>query len=161
MSKLKPFTLALIQLGNIGSNKSENLKHAREMIIKAASKRPNLIVLPECFNSPYGHVHFPVYAENIGYVSGKPYEIAKSQSLSVKMLSAVAKETSTWLIGGATLWHAISGLHSLQDQFLSVIVQRTRYTTLAPFIHLRATSLQCIAKFISSISIYPVRSLSR
>jgi len=77
------------------------LKHAREMVIKAASKRPSLIVLPECFNSPYGHVHFPVYAENIGYVSGKPYEIEKTQSESVKMLSAVAKETSTWLIGGS------------------------------------------------------------
>jgi omega-amidase len=47
----KAFTLALIQLGNIGSNKAENLRHAREMILRAASgqgrsKRPDLIVLP-------------------------------------------------------------------------------------------------------------------
>ena len=47
----KAFTLALIQLGKIGSNKAENLHHAREMIIRAASgegrsKRPDLIVLP-------------------------------------------------------------------------------------------------------------------
>jgi omega-amidase len=45
---LKSFRLALIQLGSIGSNKSENLRHAREMILKAAGHqpKPNLIVLP-------------------------------------------------------------------------------------------------------------------
>ena len=68
----KPFTLALVQLGGIGSDKnglwsftwshqisvsafpgpSANLKHAREMVLKAASgkgpsgKKPDLIVLP-------------------------------------------------------------------------------------------------------------------
>ncbi|KAL0947226.1 hypothetical protein HGRIS_013343 [Hohenbuehelia grisea] len=102
----KPFTLALIQLGNVGPSKSENLKHAREMIIKAArgetsKPKPSLIVLPECFNSPYGHVHFPVYAETIGFTPGKLYDTTNSPSESVKMLSAVAKETGTWLIGGS------------------------------------------------------------
>jgi len=99
----KPFTLALIQLGRIGSNKSDNIKHAREMVLKAANgpKKPNLIVLPECFNSPYGHVHFPVYAENIGFTPGTPYDTAKSESESVKMLSSVAQETGIWLIGGS------------------------------------------------------------
>jgi hypothetical protein len=53
---LKPFTLALIQLGNIGANKAENLKHAREMIQKAATnhgsnKKPDLIVLPVCMTA--------------------------------------------------------------------------------------------------------------
>ena len=47
---LKPFSLALVQLGQIGSNKTENLKHARDMVLKAAAgkdgKKPNLIVLP-------------------------------------------------------------------------------------------------------------------
>lgn len=48
----KPFNLALVQLGGVGANKTENLKHAREMILKAASgdggskPKPNLIVLP-------------------------------------------------------------------------------------------------------------------
>ena len=118
----KAFTLALIQLGNIGSNKAENLRHAREMILRAASgqgrsKRPDLIVLPvrlsllrvsaviilrlkECFNSPYGHTHFPNYAENIGFHPGKAYDVGKSTSESVKMLSSAAKEASTWLVGG-------------------------------------------------------------
>ncbi|KAJ6547284.1 carbon-nitrogen hydrolase [Mycena capillaripes] len=101
-SSLKPFRLALIQLGNVTANKPDNLKHAREMVLKAATstKKPDLIVLPECFNSPYGHVHFPVYAEKIGF-TGKPYNIAETESESVKMLSSVAKETKTWLIGGS------------------------------------------------------------
>lgn len=45
---LKPFTLALIQLGGIGADKSANLQHASDMIRKAASaiKKPDLIVLP-------------------------------------------------------------------------------------------------------------------
>jgi len=104
---LKPFTLALIQLGQIGADKSVNLIHAKEMILKAASgtgssgKKPDLIVLPECFNSPYGHVHFPVYAETIGYTPGKSYDIDSSESESVKMLSQAAKETGTWLLGGS------------------------------------------------------------
>lgn len=59
--------------------------------------------IQECFNSPYGHKHFPEYAETIGYESGKPYDIASSKSESVKMLSAVAKETGTWLIGGSSV----------------------------------------------------------
>jgi len=99
----------LIQLGNITANKAENIKHAREMILKAASsKKPDLIVLPECFNSPYGHVHFPVYAEKIGF-AGTPYNIAETESESVKMLSNVAKESKTWLIGGSIPERDIDG----------------------------------------------------
>ncbi|KAF8061036.1 carbon-nitrogen hydrolase [Lyophyllum atratum] len=104
MSVFKPFTLALIQLGNIGAEKAANLQHAREMILKAAashSKKPDVIVLPECFNSPYGHVHFPVYAEKIGFTPGTPYDMAQSPSASVKMLSDAAKEAGAWLIGGS------------------------------------------------------------
>ncbi|KAL1743290.1 carbon-nitrogen hydrolase [Schizophyllum fasciatum] len=101
---LKPFTLALVQLGQIGANKADNLRHARDMVRKAAAgkdgKKPNLVVLPECFNSPYGAQHFPVYAEKIGYLPGRPYDVGKTESDSVRMLSDVAKETGMWLIGG-------------------------------------------------------------
>ncbi|KAI0792938.1 carbon-nitrogen hydrolase [Abortiporus biennis] len=102
----KPFTLALVQLGQIGSDKAANLKHAREMILKAAGgennagSKPDLVVLPECFNSPYGHVHFPVYAETIGYTPGKEYNTANTPSESVKTLSETAKEAGVWLLGG-------------------------------------------------------------
>ncbi|KAF9781881.1 carbon-nitrogen hydrolase [Thelephora terrestris] len=101
---LRAFNLAFVQLGHVGSDKTKNLAHAREQILKAASRedgpKPQLIVLPECFNSPYGATHFPAYAETIGYIPGEPYDIAKSESDTVKMLSSVAKETGTWLFGG-------------------------------------------------------------
>lgn len=60
---LKPFNLALIQLGQVTADKSANLKHARDMILKAAqgegagdalkpsysgSLKPDLVVLPVC-----------------------------------------------------------------------------------------------------------------
>ncbi|KAJ7273443.1 carbon-nitrogen hydrolase [Mycena haematopus] len=103
----KSFTLALIQLGKVTANKVQNLNHAREMILKAASKKPDLIVLPECFNCPYGE-NFPLYAEKIGF-TGKSYNVAESDSESVKMLSSVAKETKTWLIGGSIPERDIGG----------------------------------------------------
>ena len=46
------FHLALIQLGQIGSDKTKNLKHAYEMVQRAASgdngkhPKPDLVVLP-------------------------------------------------------------------------------------------------------------------
>jgi len=103
--EFKPFTIALIQLGNVTGNKGHNLQHAREMILKAAKghdgKKPHLIVLPECFNSPYGSKYFPEYAEHIGFKLGQPYNPNKSKSESIKMLSSMAKETGTWLLGGS------------------------------------------------------------
>jgi hypothetical protein len=54
----------------------------------------------ECFNSPYGHTHFPTYAENIAFTTGQPYDTSKSQSESVKMLASVAREAGIWLIAG-------------------------------------------------------------
>ncbi|KAG8217406.1 hypothetical protein J3R82DRAFT_5547 [Butyriboletus roseoflavus] len=117
---LKQFRLALIQLGNpshLAENptdadiKDANLKHARDMINRAAkdsNRKPDLVVLPhpdrpqECFNSPYGHVHFPVHAETIGYTPGQEYDITKTQSQSVRMLSEAASENRIWLIGGAS-----------------------------------------------------------
>lgn len=106
----KKFRIALVQLGQVTSNKASNLAHAREMVLKAASGRasesesgpkPDMIVLPECFNSPYGAKYFPEYAERIDHTHGAKYDIEASPSESVKMLSSVAKETKTWLIGGS------------------------------------------------------------
>lgn len=101
----KPFRLTLIQLGGLGADKAANLAHAKDMVLKAVEpvdgKKTDLVVLPECFNSPYGHQHFPNYAETIGYESGKPYDVEKSPSESVKALSALAKQTGVWLLGGS------------------------------------------------------------
>ncbi|KAH9999011.1 carbon-nitrogen hydrolase [Russula vinacea] len=85
----KPFNLAVIQLGQIGADKRANLKHARDMIRRAASGegvggKPDLIVLPECFNSPYGHP--------IEFKQGEKYNVEACKSESVK---------GVWLLGGS------------------------------------------------------------
>jgi omega-amidase len=54
----------------------------------------------ECFNSPYGHVYFPLYAEKIGFKRGEEYNVNASESVSVKMLSEAAKTEGVWLLGG-------------------------------------------------------------
>lgn len=47
-----PFTLTLIQLGSVGFDKAANIKHAREMVMKAAKSgagtKPQVVVLPVC-----------------------------------------------------------------------------------------------------------------
>ncbi|KAF9387043.1 hypothetical protein CPB97_003040, partial [Podila verticillata] len=80
--------LALVQL-HVTADKDANLANARNHVLEAASKGANLIVLPECFNSPYGTSFFPEYAESI------------SDGPSVKALSAMAKDAKAYLIGGS------------------------------------------------------------
>ena len=46
-----------------------------------------MVVLPECFNSPYGTQYFHQYSETI------PGE-------STNHLSEIAKETNTYVVGG-------------------------------------------------------------
>jgi omega-amidase len=53
-------------------------------------------VLPECFNSPYGTQYFPKYAEKI-----LPSPPSEEDSPSWHMLSSVAAETKTYLVGGS------------------------------------------------------------
>ncbi|RUP43643.1 carbon-nitrogen hydrolase [Jimgerdemannia flammicorona] len=83
-----PFKLALVQLA-VGSNKDENLKNARKNVLEASNHGANVVVLPECFNSPYGTSFFPNYAENI------------PQGSSVKALSEMAKDAGVYLFGGS------------------------------------------------------------
>lgn len=46
-------------------------------------------------------MHFPNYAETIGYKPGEAYDVSASKSDSVKALSEMAKETGVWLLGGS------------------------------------------------------------
>ena len=55
-----------------------------------------MIVLPECFNSPYGCQYFPKYAETL-----LPSPPSKDQSPSFHALSDLAKEAKSYLIGGS------------------------------------------------------------
>lgn len=81
--------ISLIQM-NVGKNKVENVSHALNCIKRTVSEhKPQIVALPECFNSPYGTKYFDEYAESVpdGYTCGK--------------LSEIAKELSVYIIGGS------------------------------------------------------------
>ncbi|KAJ1961187.1 Omega-amidase nit3 [Dipsacomyces acuminosporus] len=88
MSTLK---LALIQL-SVGAQKSLNLANARSKVLEAAKAGASMVVLPECFNSPYGTQYFSQYAEEID--SSNPSE-------SIDALSKMAREAKVYLVGGS------------------------------------------------------------
>jgi predicted amidohydrolase len=46
LSPASPFKLALIQLGNVGADKTKNLVHTREKILEAAKNGAKVVVLP-------------------------------------------------------------------------------------------------------------------
>jgi predicted amidohydrolase len=79
--------VALLQLAS-GSDKLVNLNHAAIKIKEAATKGADLVVLPECFQSPYSIDCFREYAETLG-------------GPTQQMLSKTAKELSVYLIGGS------------------------------------------------------------
>ncbi|KAF1988488.1 carbon-nitrogen hydrolase [Aulographum hederae CBS 113979] len=93
MSKLlqKPVKLALIQLATT-SSKPQNLSHAHSKVIEAAKAGAGIVVLPECFNSPYGVKYFDTYAERL---------TSKDSSESWRALSSMAKEAGVVLVGGS------------------------------------------------------------
>jgi omega-amidase len=98
MSKLlkQPVKLALVQLA-CTADKAHNLSHARSKVLEAAQKHnAKIVVLPECFNSPYGTKHFPKYAETL-----LPSPPTESQSPSFHALSSLAKEAKVYLVGGS------------------------------------------------------------
>lgn len=79
-----------------GADKAVNLSHARTKVLEAAKAGAKLIVLPECFNSPYGTQYFPKYAETL-----LPSPPTQEQSPSFHALSAIAAEAKAYLVGGS------------------------------------------------------------
>ncbi|CAH1402303.1 unnamed protein product [Nezara viridula] len=88
MASLTNIRIALIQM-TVGKNKLENVARARKMISEAKQKGCNLVVLPECFNSPYGTKYFGEYSE----------EIPNGETCIA--LSKAAKENEVFLVGGS------------------------------------------------------------
>lgn len=96
----RSFKVALIQFGGVTTNKRETLERARRSLDNAVASKPDLVVLPEIFNSPYGVDYFADYAEEIPKVEGSTSGGTLSESL--RMLSSWAKQHATWLVGGAS-----------------------------------------------------------
>ena len=78
-------TLGLCQLA-VCSDKQTNLNNAKQAILQA--KEADIIILPEVWNSPYDSTQFPQHAETAG-------------GQSCTMLSALAKETGRYIVGGS------------------------------------------------------------
>lgn len=101
----KPFKLALLQLSQLTNSKSANIDVARTAI-KAAMRSthppPDLIVLPEIWNSPYAVAKFREYAEAVPEV-GSAGEDGEGEGETVKAMREMAKEAGVWLIGGESL----------------------------------------------------------
>ncbi|KAF2737173.1 carbon-nitrogen hydrolase [Polyplosphaeria fusca] len=97
MSQLlkKSVKLALIQLA-CTADKAHNLSHARSKVLEATKQGAKIVVLPECFNSPYGTKYFPQYAEQL-----LPSPPTEKQSPSFHELSKIAKEAGCYLVGGS------------------------------------------------------------
>lgn len=91
----QPLKLALVQLA-AGGDKAANLSQARLKVLEAAKAGARLIVLPECFNSPYGCQFFPKYAETL-----LPSPPSKTQAPSWHSLSSIAMEAQAYLVGGS------------------------------------------------------------
>ena len=95
----KPFRLALLQLGPFTSHKSKNIDIARQGVASASSSipKPDLIVLPEIWNSPYAVTSFREYSEKVPEVGSVGEE---DEGETIKALRIMAKTSGCWLIGG-------------------------------------------------------------
>jgi len=89
-----------------GTRPARPRRQPRAKVLEAARAGAKLVVLPECFNSPYGTKHFPKYAEelvplDLGGSPSKGGAPTEAQSPSYHVLSAVAKEGGITLVGGS------------------------------------------------------------
>ncbi|KAH0434197.1 carbon-nitrogen hydrolase [Colletotrichum camelliae] len=87
--------VACIQFAS-GSKKSLNLQEARRFVLEASTHGAKIVVLPECFNSPYSTASFPQYAEVL-----QPAPHPESSSPSFHALSSMAKDAGVYLVGGS------------------------------------------------------------
>ncbi|KAK1760522.1 nitrilase [Echria macrotheca] len=91
----QPVKLACIQLAS-GTDKAANLAHAADNVREAAASGAKIVVLPECFNSPYGCDYFPSYAEPL-----QPSPPSAADSPSFHALAGMARDNGVYLVGGS------------------------------------------------------------
>ncbi|CAD6573743.1 MAG: hypothetical protein TREMPRED_000900 [Tremellales sp. Tagirdzhanova-0007] len=96
----KPFRLALLQLGPFTPHKTSNIEIARKAVAEASSStpRPDLIVLPEIWNSPYAVTSFREYSEQVPEVGSVDGE---DEGETVKAMRLMAQHAGCYLIGGS------------------------------------------------------------
>ena len=87
MREKRKVRIAVLQM-NVARDKSENLRHARELLLQLAGEGVDMAVLPEMFCCPYSNACFRDYGEEAG---GEAWQ----------MLSRTAKELGIWLVGGS------------------------------------------------------------
>ncbi|CAI2180419.1 2485_t:CDS:10 [Funneliformis geosporum] len=143
-STYSSFKLACIQL-SVTSDKNANLINAKSKILEASRNGAKVIVLPECFNSPYGTKYFSEYAENI------------PQGESVKTLSEAAKEANAFVVGGSIPERDSSGklynTCTVYDTKGNLIVKHRK-------VHLFDIDIPGIIKFQESETLSPGSSLT-
>ncbi|KAG5360533.1 putative hydrolase NIT3 [Yarrowia sp. B02] len=88
MSLQQSLKVALIQFA-AGADKAANIAKVTTKVAEAAKNGAKLVVLPECFNSPYAVSAFPKYAEKI---PGGETTVA---------LADLAKKHNLFLVGGS------------------------------------------------------------
>jgi len=87
MKQERAVRAAMLQM-NVVRDKSENLRHARELLLQLAGADVDLAVLPEMFCCPYANECFRSYGEEAG---GEAWQ----------MLSRTAAELGIYLVGGS------------------------------------------------------------
>jgi predicted amidohydrolase len=86
--KIKIFKIAICQV-KVTGNKKANLENAEKLIRKADKLfNPEMVILPEMFNCPYGYGFFKKFAE------GFP-------GVSTNMISGLAAKLGVYIIGGS------------------------------------------------------------
>ena len=70
------------------ANKAQNIKRCRDLVSQAAKEGADIVVLPECWNSPYGTEHFKEHAEPMA-------------GTTCKVLSEMATSHNIYLVGGS------------------------------------------------------------
>ncbi|KAG8136734.1 putative Omega-amidase NIT2 isoform 2 protein [Naja naja] len=110
------FRLALIQL-HVSAVKTDNLNRACRLVRTAAGQGAKIVILPECFNCPYGTKYFPEYAEKI------PGDCTQK-------LSDIAKECGIYLIGGSIpeddagkLYNTVYAKRIFKQELFSILKQ--------------------------------------
>ncbi|PHH81321.1 hypothetical protein CDD82_1022 [Ophiocordyceps australis] len=90
--------LACVQFG-AGPDKASNLSRAASHVASAAATGSRIVVLPECFNSPYGSSYFPQYAEPLPAPGSS--DPPRDSSPSFHALRSMAVDNGVYLIGGS------------------------------------------------------------